>query len=146
MPHFNEILRPFLNWCLENDIQLKPNWVKSEEMLADGLSRWAYDTWDYTLSQQIFGTLQKIYSKIGFQPTVDMFASPGNAKLEKFVSRWPHFQALAVNALETSLEKNLFASVYANPPWNLILPWLNRLRKNPQVTCLATIPYWVRTV
>ena len=76
---------------------------------------------------------------------VDMFASPGNAQLKKFVCRWPHHQALAVNALETPLGQG-FCQVYANPPWNLILRWLVRLRDNPHVTCLVAVPYWVGTV
>ena len=49
-----------------------------------------------------------------------MFASPGNAQLQKFVARWPHHQATAVNSLECSLEN--FRDVYANPPWKSILP------------------------
>ena len=44
----------------------------------------------------------------GFRPfiptEVDMFASPGNAQLGKFVSRHPHWQAVGVDALKCPLE------------------------------------------
>lgn len=72
-------------------------------MLADGLSRWSYDRGDYTLDRGLFLHLIQLTSRSGFTPEVDMFASPGNAQLEKFVCRWPHHQALAINALETPL-------------------------------------------
>ena len=41
--------------------------------------------------------------KINFTPEVDMFASPGNCKLAKFVSRWPHHEAVGVDALKMDL-------------------------------------------
>ena len=73
-----------------------------------------------------------------------MFASPGNKTYPLFVSRWPHYQAAATDALKMDL--TCIGHCYANPPWNLILQWLERLRKNPQVRCLAILPYWVGTV
>ena len=69
-----------------------------------------------------------------------MFASPGNSKLKKFVSRWPHHQAWAVDALQCSLEN--CTQVYANPPWSIIPQWLQRLQKNPHIVCLFVCPYW----
>ena len=32
---------------------------------------------------------------------------------------------------------------YANPPWNLVGPWLARVKDNPQIWCLMVTPYWV---
>jgi hypothetical protein len=139
--HFNSLMRPFLTWCHQRKIRVVPNWVKSEEMLADGISRWKIDRGDYTLKKSVFQKICGIFGQKNFQPLVDMFASPGNAQLEKFVARWPHHQAIAVNSLECSLEK--FTEVYANPPWKIILPWLIRLKKNPHLKCLIVIPHWV---
>jgi hypothetical protein len=141
LPHFNVLMRPFLRWCHEKRITLVPNWVASEDQLADGLSRWKVDPGDYTLNLSIFCQIQKLLASKGFQPEVDMFASPGNHKLQKFVCRWPHHQAWAVNALECPL--NNLKKVYANPPWKLILPWLVRLKMNPEVQCLTIVPHWV---
>ena len=111
--HFNQILRPFLKWCLEKQIHLSVQWVPSEEMKADALSRWNYDKGDYTLDKSLFqGLLQKFSPWVS--PQIDMFASPGNAQLEKFVTRWPHHQALWVDALKCPLEGA--QEIYANPP------------------------------
>ena len=140
LPHFNKILRPFLKWCLENNVKLQVQWVPSHEMKADGLSRWSMDRGDYTLQRDLYWEIQKHF-KSNITPKVDMFASPGNAKLAHFVSRWPHHQAVAIDALKCNL--NQFQEVYANPPWTLIANWLHRLRDNPHLLCLMVCPYWV---
>jgi hypothetical protein len=98
LPLFNALLRPFLKWCHAQQVALVPNWVSSESMLADGLSRWNIDRGDYTLKSCPSHHLQNLLEG-NFHPQVDMFASPGNAQLAAFVSRWPHFQAVSVNAL-----------------------------------------------
>jgi hypothetical protein len=110
-------------------------------MLADGLSRTKVDPGDYTLDRGVFQQVCKIFAHKNFHPLVDMFASPGNHQLPEWVSRWPHQGACAVNSLECPLSQ--FREVYANPPWKIILLWLLRLRKNPEVQCLTVIPYWV---
>jgi len=42
----NQVIRPFLIWCNQQRVRLLVNLVKSEDMLADGLSRLA---WDYKM-------------------------------------------------------------------------------------------------
>ena len=137
---FNSLMRPFLTWCYKNKVTLVPNWVRSQDMIADSISRWEIDKGDYTLRKCIFQKICGIFAKNKFCPTVDMFASPGNSQLKKFVSRWPHSQATAVNALECNLDN--FSQVYANPPWKLVLAWLTRLKSNPRLTCLTIVPLW----
>jgi len=110
-------------------------------MVADSLSRTKLDTGDYTLDKHIFQKVCQIFSQFGFTPLVDMFASPGNHQLPQWVCRWPHQGACAVNALECTLQN--FSKVYANPPWKVILQWLQRLRENPHVDCLTLVPFWV---
>ena len=141
---FNNLMRPFLTWCHQNKINLVPNWVKSENMLADEISRWEIDRGDYTLKKSNFRKMTGIFANKNFIPKVDFFASPGNSQLEAFVSRWAHSQAIAVNALECPLGG--FTHVYANPPWKLILAWLVRLKKNPHVQSLTVVPLWAGSV
>ena len=73
LPHLNLGSRPFITWCLENQISLQVQWVPSEEMLADGLSRWSVDKGDYTLDREVFFGLQEQF-RPWLQPLVDMFA------------------------------------------------------------------------
>ena len=84
--------------------------------------------------------MKHITSQLGY-PQIDCFASPGNTKLPKFISRWPHFQAHLVNALQCPLQD--IQICYANPPWNLIFQWLLRLKHNPHIICYIMVPYWV---
>ena len=111
--HLNAQIRPFLQWCQDNKITLQVQWVKSSDMQADELSRWQKDPVDYTLDKNVFLEILKIFEGY-ISPQVDTFASPGNAKLQKFVARWPHFQAWDCNALEMNL--NRVQQCFANPP------------------------------
>lgn len=139
LPHFNHIVRPFLKWCMEKDVKLTMEWVPSAHQMADALTRSGLDHGDYTLDRDLFCWLVQQMSP-WVTPVVDMFASPGNAQLQKFVSRWPHFQAMATDALKCPLKG--FCHVYANPPWSIIPQWLHRLRENPHITCLMICPFW----
>ena len=137
---FNETLRPFLEWCQENQVVVQPTLVQSHNMLADSLSRKGVDKGDYTLCQNVFLHLQSLFHPF-VQPSIDMFSSPGNAQLQNWVSRYPHWGAWGVNALELDLSP--VESCWANPPWNLVSRWLVRLRSAPWVKCLLAVPWWV---
>ena len=142
LPHLNALLRPFLQHCLRKGITVQPTWVPSKSMEADSLSRWQYDQGDYTLNRNLFLFLKKKFAPF-LTPRVDMFSSPGNCQLDNFVARWPHFQALATDALTCDLSP--FRDVYANPPWNLLDKWLLRLREAKHVRCMLICPYWAST-
>ena len=139
-PIFNELMRPFLLWCQKQGITVQVNLVKSAEMLADGLSRKRPDSGDYTLLRSVFLQVRELFWPF-VQPNVDIFASPGNAQLPKWVSRYPHWGSWASNALEMDLTQ--VQHCWANPPWTLISPWLHRLRSAPWIKCLLAVPWWV---
>ena len=111
-------------------------------MKADALSRWTFDKEDYTLDRILLLWVKNQFAP-WVVPQVDLFASPGNAQLEKIVTRWPHHQALKVDSLKFPLKD--LGGVYANPPWTVTQPWLHRLRENPNLKCLLFCPYWVST-
>ena len=135
---FNKMLQPFWHWLMEKNITLQVKWVPSENCLDDPLSRWSQDRGDYSLDPALFGYVQKI-----FQPFLklhtDLFASPGNKKLVQFVSRWPHWQATAVDALQCPLDN--LGGLYANPPWTVIQTFLARLKLFPQVKVFMVVPH-----
>ena len=140
IPSLNQMVRPFLQWCMENQITLDVQLVKSSEDLADAPSRWGQDKGDYTLNRNLFLYLKNKLAPY-IIPTVDMFASPGNHQLPSFVSRHPHWQALEVDALKCPLQN--VQACYANPPWKIIGPWLHRLRENKHLRCMLIVPFWV---
>jgi hypothetical protein len=137
---FNQLMRPFLLWCKDHSVSVEVNLVKSADMQADLLSRKRPDKGDYTLQRNIFLQVQKIFTSF-VNPTLDIFASPGNAQLKNWVSRYPHWGAWDCNALEMNLSR--VTECWANPPWTLIHQWLGRLRVSPWVKCLMAVPWWV---
>ena len=136
LPHFNHLMRPFLRWCLRQKIQIQLELVTSQEQLADGLSRPNYDNGNYTLSRKLFLQVQKVFCP-WVRPEIDMFASPGNFQLRKFITRHPHWQAWGVDALQCPLEG--VGDCYANPPWAVIGQWLHRLHPSLIVRCLTVL-------
>ena len=106
---------------------LKVQQVKSSEDLADGPRRWSKDKRDYTMDEKKFHDLLQKMKKAKKHPQVDMFASPGNHQLQKFVSRYPHWQAMEIDALKWPLER--IQCCYANNPWSVIGRLLHRLRE-----------------
>ena len=140
---FNKMLQPFFRWCMENNVTLQVKWVPSEECLADPLSRWSQDRGDYSLDRLLFQFLQKHFAPHILLQT-DLFASPGNKKLESFVSRWPHWEATAVDALACPLQG--MGGLYANPPWSVIQKFLARLNLYPQAQVLMVVPFWASAI
>ena len=142
LPHLNTLLRPLWLWCLEKDISLQVRLVPSAEDLADPWTRVPQDRGDYQLSPEVFSKIMAIFSSF-CQIEVDVFASPGNAQLPNYISRYPHWQNYLglSDALKCPLQG--IQSCYANPPWKIISRWLARLRQHPHLTCLLVAPMWV---
>ena len=130
--HFNAMLRPLLLWAMKNRVQIFPVLVPTLEMKLDHISRWRLHPEDYSLAQNIFRQVLTMF--LPFRPEVDMFTSPGNRKLPKVVSRFPHHEAYLVDALQCPL--HTVGCVFANPPWELVAGWLHRLIQNPHILSL----------
>ena len=126
---------------MKNNVTLQVKWVPSKECLADPISRWVQDRGDYTLNPKVFKEIPNLFqAQIILE--VDLFASPGNSKLKKFVSRWPHWQSAAVDALLAPLD-SLGKGFYCNPSWSIIGKFLLRLREYPSLQFLMVAHYWV---
>jgi len=102
LPHFNKMMRDFWRWTMEREIQVQVALVPSAQDQADLLSRTPLDKGDYTLDTWLFKKLKSKMSKF-VRPEIDMFASPGNHKLKKFVSRYPHWESDRQDALACTL-------------------------------------------
>ena len=144
--HLNVLMQDLWDWCMEHDIHLHPVLVPSAECRADALSRTPLDKGDYTLHQDVFReVLWTFKGWLGPHPEIwDMFSSPGNHKFPKFVCRYPHWQASKQDALACPVGD--IQHCYANPPWNCIARWLQRLWENPHLICLMVTPLWASAV
>jgi hypothetical protein len=81
----NEIIKEIWRLCfLHNIYMLEPEWIPSEANPADAPSR-DQDRGDWQVSKSSF---DRIVASLGVTPTVDRFASPENAKCQRFNTRY----------------------------------------------------------
>ena len=78
-------------------------------------------------------------SKLKFKPSADMFASDTHHQLPRYYSKNYDPKAVRTNAF--SIDWNLEAYPYVNPPWSLIPKVLEKVAKE-QVRIMLVIPYW----
>ena len=117
----NRLMRPFLLWAMENQVTLQVEWVPSQDMPADCLSRWDFDSSEVELNKGVYLSIKRILWR-WCQPTHDMWASPQTAKETLFVTHWPHAKATAVDARYCPLQAIKMS--YACPPWAMIPAWI----------------------
>ena len=77
-----------MRWTMEKDVQVQVTLEPSAQDQADFWSRTPLDKGDYKMDRWLFLALQKKLAKF-IQPNIDLFASPWNRQLDKFVSRHP---------------------------------------------------------
>lgn len=110
-------------------------WIRSEENVdADALSR-VVDRTDYQLNPRFFSTACRRWGT----PDVDAFASRLNAQLPVFWSARREVGAAAVDAMAQSLQDRF---LWANPPWAMITPWLEKVKRDPSCKVNMVVPYW----
>jgi len=141
--YLNQVVKDLLDHCIQHKIQLQVQWVPSQQQVADQLTRWRKDPGDYTLEMETFQKIIKFFQKY-IQPEVDMFCSPGNKKIPKACTRWPHWGSFLVDALNCDLSQ--VGQVYTNPPWKIIYQWLCRLMLNKNITSLKKIRHKMRSI
>ncbi len=117
-------------------IVLRPAYIPgTRNVTADGLSRRGrvLET-EWSLSPRV---LAPVFSRWG-RPTLDLFATPSNKRLPRFVCPFPHPEAEAVDAL--SLSWNGLGHVYAFPPPRLVPLVLQKLQSSRgiQMTLIAS--------
>ena len=98
---------------MNRKIHLQVTLVPSAQDLADPWSRVDKDTGDYTLNRPLLVHCLRLLRQ-WVRPQADCFASPGNHQFPTFISRYPHWQAVDVDALRCSLQG--WQTCYAKPP------------------------------
>ena len=116
-------------------VRMLVQWIPTgENGRADALSR-ATDRNDYMLHPHLFAQLCCRWGT----PDVDAFATALNAQVPRFWAAMPHPGAAAVDALAQDLSG---LHIYANPPWGLIGPLLDRIAQSPTTEATLVLPFW----
>lgn len=124
------------SFCICRNIKIHALHVPGiENSKADALSRMSTNDHSYSLSQDIFLSIQ---SKLSFCLSIDCFASRLNYKLPSFIS-W-HYDPLScsVNAFTENWSKN----VYLFPPLPLINRVLSKFISDNVNQGLLITPFW----
>ena len=98
--------------CVDNSIRLEPKWIPREQNeLANYYSR-IVDHDDYMLNPSVFAWLDELWGP----HSVDRFASPNNAQLDRFNTRAPGSEAVDAFTCNWGTDINwLFPPVYLVP-------------------------------
>ena len=118
------------NWLTAAHIPGKEN----EE--ADKLSRIKETSMEWKLNESIF---QKLISKCGFTPCIDLFATRINTQLPKFASYNPDPEATYINAF--TLNWGNFKYVYCFPPFAIIGKVVRKMVED-QAQGIIVTPNW----
>lgn len=131
----NSLARDIWQWCLKRKIRLTAGHVpgaKNDE--ADKLSRKFNEDTEWTLQQNIFEKLLKIFPDI----SVDLFASRINSKLPKYVTYLPDPLAYAIDAFTLHWTQELF---YIFPPFSLIAKIIQKIERE-KTEAVLICPIW----
>ena len=131
----NKQAKELILWCKNKNIWLTACHIAGKDNTeADFLSRKINDNIEWSLKQEAF---EFICSKFG-KPTIDLFASRINHKLEKYISLLPDINATAINAFHHKWSE--FA--YLFPPFNLIPRVLKKIREDKTPAAILIFPQW----
>ena len=96
----NMAVRQLWLWCIEHNIWVSAVHIPgTENVEADRQSRVFDEHTEWSLSDSIFNQIRKNF----FTPTIDLFASRLNHKVDSYVSWHPDPGALAVDAFTQNL-------------------------------------------
>ena len=131
----NRAARQLWLWCIEHNIWVSAVHIPGTENIeADKQSRIFDEHTEWSLRDTTFDQICKKF----FTPTIDLFASRLNHKVDSYVSWHPDPGAIAVDAFTQNWADQLF---YAFPPFSLITRVLQKVRKD-RAEGMVVVPLW----
>lgn len=133
--NMNHLLKSIFSWTKEHNLALSAAHIPGAvNHTPDRLSRLS-KTGEYELKAEV---LARALSLLGLAPSIDLFASRKNHKMERFCSLHPQVGSLG-NALTHPLEDEPLA--YAHPPVALI-QWTLKRTVQAKTQILLVTPDW----
>ena len=131
----NRAVRQLWLWCIEHNIWVSAVHIPGTENIeADRQSRIFDEHTEWSLEDTTFNQICKTF----FTPSIDLFASRLNHKVDSYVSWHPDPGALAVDAFSQNWANHLF---YAFPPFSLITRVLQKVRED-HAEGIVVVPLW----
>ncbi len=120
-------VRIFCFWSERSDANLSIADMGSKKSHTD---EWSLDNASYS----------KVISTFGLVPSLDTFASPDNAKCDRFYSKLPETNTSGVNFFNQTLDPSDI--LYVCPPVNCISRAWRTITRIPGLTSIVVVPYW----
>ena len=131
----NAVAKEIWDWAEQSE-----NWLSIahipgvDNCVADYLSRHFSDRIEWSINMKIFKKICKVFG----QPTVDLFASRTNAKVDKYVAWGPDPEAWRIDAFVMCWTNEFF---YVFPPFSLVGRVIRKLRADGGKAILVA-PDW----
>jgi hypothetical protein len=136
-PQMCQLTWDMFQWCIAHQVQLVATHIPGRyNVLADKLSRQIVPQTEWELNSRIVNALFRIWGK----PSIDLFASFQNRKINRFCSLFPHQQAVHRDALTLNWSK-MYA--YAFPPIAILSLVLRKIATEETIVILIA-PIWPR--
>lgn len=131
----DRIARQIWFWCIARHIHVTACHIAGvSNTEADKLSRSRNDDIEWALDKDVFSRLLIHHPNL----EIDLFASKLNAKLEKYVSRFPEEKSMASDAFTLTWSENFY---YIFPPFSLIARILQKVEVDESEAVLVA-PLW----
>ena len=132
----NSLALQIWEWAINRNCHLSAIHIAGKDNLkADYLSRNQDNSSEWSLDG---GKLNRILTHFQFSPTIDLFASRINFKVDRYVAWQPDPGSLLTNTLMNVFENERF---YAFPPFNLISKFLKKVILE-NLDGIIVVPCW----
>ena len=132
----DDLAKTIWHFCIRTNTWLSSAFIPGRENTqADKKSREFDDNTEWMLSPEIF---QKIVRKLGFSPSIDLFASRLNKQIHQYCSWQPDPGCIMVNAFHHSWSTLDF---YAFPPFSLMGATIAKVIRD-QAQGIIIMPLW----
>lgn len=133
----HQLATKILHWAEAHVEDLTAVYIPgSQNMIADHLSRRFPSRGEWAISSHY---IQPIFARRG-APNVDLMATPGNAQVPEFATRFRYNEAIAQDTFSILLQ---FTLVYLFSSIPLILRTLLKIVKE-EVHAILNVPFWPR--
>ena len=132
----NDIAKVIWEWCNNRGCWISAAYIPGKDnYVADWQSRDFTESAEWMISDYAFAYICQWYS---ISPEIDLFSSPHNKRLDRFVSWKPCKEATHIDAFSISWN---YAVTYSFPPFSLVWKVLQKFRREGNIMLLVA-PLW----
>lgn len=132
----NNLNTQIWQWCINRNIWITVAHIPGKaNIIADRESRVKQYGREWSLNHSIFNMCM---IKLSVEPTIDLFASRLNHKLDRYVAYKPDPGAIAIDSFTICWSEHLF---YAFPPFSIIMKALQKIQQD-KGTGIMIVPHW----